>query len=64
MIQIQFRKLHTNDSEDSIDGGVSHVSVVRVVNVPTGGDGAEVDHVGSDQEGGQEVTKDEDADDC
>ena len=64
MIQIQFRKLHTNDSQDSIDGGVSQVSVVRVVKVPTGVDGAEVYHVGGDQEGGKDVTKDEAADNC
>lgn len=53
---------HTNNCDDSIDGGVSQVSVFRVVKVLTDGDGFEVDHVRGDQEGGQDVAEDEDAD--
>ena len=56
-------RLHTNDCEDRIDGGVSQVSVGRVIKVLAGGDGVEVDHVGGDEDGGQDVAEDEDADD-
>ena len=52
----------TNHSENSIDGGVPKVSVGRVIIVLAGSDGVKVDHVGGDEDGGQDVAEDEDAD--
>ena len=52
----------TYDCEHGVGGGVSKVSVFRP-EVQTGRDGVEVSHVGGDEDGGEDVAEDEDADD-
>ena len=51
----------SHDCEHGVSGGVSKVSVLRS-EVLTGGDGLEVHHVGGDDDGLEDVTDDEDAD--
>lgn len=52
----------SHDCEHGVGGGVSKVSVLRP-EVLTGGDDLEVRHVGGDDDGLEDVTQDEDADD-
>ena len=55
-------KLHTDDGEHGVDGGVSEVPVLRP-EVRAGLEGVEVGHVGGDEDGGEDIAEDEDTDD-
>ena len=55
-------KLHTDDGEQGVDGGVSEVPVLRP-EVHTGLEGVEAGHVGGDEDGGEDIAEDEDTDD-